>query len=255
MSEFTGRTLAEAIETGLQALGLREESADIEIVEEGRGGVFGLGARPAAVRIRPKLAAAPAAGPQAAAPPLPEAPAPPAADPEPEPEPHPEPVETDEPASEDEEVLRIAHQFLQGLVTHMGLEATVEGEVLPPEEGGEVTYYLNIAGPDLSTLIGRRGETLADIQHLTRLATNHQTHDWRRIEVDVEHYKRRRQVNLQRLAETMAERAVREGRTITLEAMPARERRLVHMTLRDRSDVRTQSIGEGDQRKVTIIPT
>ncbi|NUQ38006.1 MAG: protein jag [Caldilineales bacterium] len=244
MSEFTGRTLAEAIELGLRALGLSEEQAEIEIVDEGRGGVFGLGAKPAAVRITPKLAApAPA----------------PAPEPDPEPEsalaapPTPAVVE-EEPASEDAEVLRIALQFLQGLVEHMGLEATVEGEVLPPEEGGEVTYYLNIAGPDLSMLIGRRGETLADIQYLTRLATNHQTHDWRRIEVDVEHYKRRREVSLQRLAEAMAERAVREARTIVLESMSARERRLIHMALRDRSDVRTQSVGEGEHRKVTIIP-
>lgn len=242
MSEFTGRTLAEAIELGLRALGLSEEQAEIEIVDEGRGGVFGLGAKPAAVRITPKLAA-PA----------------PAPEPDPEPEsalaapPTPAVVE-EEPASEDAEVLRIALQFLQGLVEHMGLEATVEGEVLPPEEGGEVTYYLNIAGPDLSMLIGRRGETLADIQYLTRLATNHQTHDWRRIEVDVEHYKRRREVSLQRLAEAMAERAVREARTIVLESMSARERRLIHMALRDRSDVRTQSVGEGEHRKVTIIP-
>ena len=92
------------------------------------------------------------------------------------------------------------------------------------------------------------------IQYLARLVVNQHTHRWPHIEVDVEHYKQRRERSLMRLAESMADRAASERRTVVLEAMPARERRIVHMALRGRDDVVTKSIGEGENRKVTIAP-
>jgi spoIIIJ-associated protein len=143
--------------------------------------------------------------------------------------------------------------FLQGLLQRMGLEAQIESAV-DLEEGDEPAYRFNITGGDLGILIGRRAETLDAIQYLARLVVNQRTHRWHRIEVDVENYRRRREQSLQRLARNMADRAVSEGRTIVLEPMPPRERRIVHLALRDREDVRTESIGEGEGRKVTIIP-
>jgi spoIIIJ-associated protein len=113
---------------------------------------------------------------------------------------------------------------------------------------------LNIEGEDLGILIGRRGETLAAIQYLLRLMVNHRMRRWVNLVVDVEGYKSRREEQLRSLALRMADRVAKSGRAVALEAMPPAERRIVHITLRDHPDVTTQSVGEGDHRKVTIIP-
>jgi len=257
MPEFEARTVKEAIALGLETLGLSQDDAIIEILEEGRSGVFGMGAKDAVVRItsRPDESASDAAEELA----TPEAPAdsiPTEQEPEPEapaqPEEEPAPELASDLDPEDEYVLGIGRDFLQGLMERMGLSAQVAADVIFGED--ETTYRLNITGDDLGILIGRRAETLDALQYITRLVVNQQTHRWYRIEVDVENYKQRREQSLQRLAQNMADRAVSEGRTMVLEPMPARERRLIHLALRDRDDVRTESIGEGESRKVTIIP-
>ncbi len=238
MPEFEARTVKEAIDKGLNALELTAEEAIIEVLDEGRSGVFGMGGRPARVRISPKVEADAASVSS-------EAPESPVED----------VVELVDETSDNEEerILEIVTDFLQGLLDRMGLKATIESSVLR-DEGEEPTYRLNIVGDDLGILIGRRAETLESIQYLARLVVNQRIHRWHRIEVDVENYKRRREQSLQRLARNMADRAVNEGRTVVLEPMPPRERRLIHLALRDRDDVRTESIGEGNERKVTIIP-
>ncbi len=251
MPEFEARTVKEAIEKGLSALNLTAEDADIQVLDEGRSGVFGMGIKPARVRIVPKSAADEALEPEDAVEPTPT--------PSPEEPPAQALVEDEAPSSppdsplseEDQRILALATEFLQGVLTHMGLNAILEAEALP---GESPSYRVNITGEDLGILIGRRAETLESLQYLTRLVVNQHTHRWHRIEVDVENYKRRRESRLERLAHTMADQAVREGRTMVLEPMPPRERRLVHLALRDRKDVRTESVGEGDERKVTIIP-
>ncbi|MCO6451084.1 MAG: protein jag [Caldilineales bacterium] len=269
MPEYSGRTVNEAIETGLQELNLSESDAEITVLEEGHTGVFGLGSKPALVRVQPKGAekiaqtepqitppaekTQPASQPQAS---LDEEPV--AAAEEEDVEPAIDgPVES-MPTGEGEqpEALREAAVFLQNMLDLMGLNTRVEASVLPPdEEDDRDSYYLNIAGDDLGILIGRRGETLDAIQYLVRMVTHRHARRWPIVEVDVEHYKQRRELSLERLATSMADKAVREQRTIVLEAMPARERRLVHIALRDRPDVFTQSIGEGENRKVTIVPS
>lgn len=253
MTEFEARTVKEAIEEGLKALQLSQDDVVIDVIEEGRSGVLGVGSRPALVRITPK-----ADGPASEVP---------AAEPESMPEktdddidenasPAPEMTETapqDAEAPEiTEPVLAIATDFLTHLLDKMGLKTGIETEVVDSEE--DVVYRLNITGDDLGILIGRRAETLDALQYLTRLVVNQQTHRWYRMEVDVENYKRRREHSLQRLANTLADQAAREKRVIMMEPMLPRERRLIHLALRDRSDVRTESVGEGDARKVTIIP-
>lgn len=247
--EFTGRTVAEAIEAALDGLGLSQDEVNIEILDEGRGGVFGMGAKLARVRVSPASAETPASD---------DTPTPEAIPIETQPRPvarqnvaAPAPIA----AADDDEVLLLSSEWLQTLLDHMGLKARVEAEQLPPsEENDEVVYSLNIEGEDLGILIGRQGETLDAIQYLVRQVVNGKTQSWHTIEVDVERYKQRRERSLQRLAETMADRAVSTQRTVVMEAMPARERRLVHLALRDRTDVTTNSIGEGEHRKVTIIP-
>ncbi len=263
MPEFEARTVKEAIARGLETLGLPQDEVIIEVLDEGRSGVLGVGAKEAVVRITPIPRESEEEAPEME-----------------QPEPVEAPVESDiiaesspdvtsvtsatsEPASpppssppiqesEEQHVLAISAEFLQGLMDRMGLKANVEGRIDEGEQ--EMSFYLNITGEDLGVLIGRRAETLDALQYLTRLVVNQQTHRWYHIEVDVENYKQRREKSLQRLAQTMADRAVSEGHTIVLEPMPPRERRLIHLALRDREDVYTESIGEGDARKVTIIP-
>jgi spoIIIJ-associated protein len=106
----------------------------------------------------------------------------------------------------------------------------------------------------LSELIGRRGETLASLQYVTRLITSRELQRRANIVVDVAGYKRRRTMKLNELARRMADQAINQKRTITLEPMPPYERRIVHLALRDREDVLTKSVGEGQSRKVTIVP-
>jgi len=113
---------------------------------------------------------------------------------------------------------------------------------------------LNITGEDLGILIGRRGETLRALQYLVRLMVSHRLKHWTNLVVDVENYLIRRRRSLESLANRVADQAVRAGRVQALEPMPAYERRLVHIALRKNPKVTTESIGEGERRKVTIVP-
>ncbi len=257
MPEFEARTVKEAIAKGLEALNLTQDDADIEVIDEGRSGVFGVGGKSAVVRIAPKATENAAKAATLHASESDEASVETDVSDRPtfasvDETAAPEETEVSPVDAETQRVLAISADFLQGLLDRMELKAGVEALILAGED--ETIYRLNITGEDLGILIGRRAETLDAFQYLTRLVVNQQTHRWYRIEVDVENYKQRREQSLQRLARNMADRAVSEGRTIILEPMPPRERRLIHLALRDREDVHTESVGEGDSRKVTIVP-
>jgi spoIIIJ-associated protein len=263
--EFHGKTVEEAIEAGLAALGLKREQVTVEVLSKGSRGLLGFGAEDARVFIQavePAPPAEPVAKP--AAPPKVEPKPAPAAKAKPVPAPKAEPRPTAAPKPKppvpaeagEEDISAVAMELLQGMLDRMDLKATVEvteyaGVV---EEGEERPLVLNIEGDDLGVLIGRRGETLAAIQYLLRLMVNHRVRKWTNLEVDVEGYKARREEQLRSLAQRMAERAISSGRAVTLEAMPARERRIIHITLRDNPQVTTQSFGEDEHRKVSIIP-
>ncbi|MFN2165405.1 MAG: protein jag, partial [Anaerolineae bacterium] len=151
---------------------------------------------------------------------------------------------------------QVGSEILQNVLNLMGIKASVEmklGYELA-EEGDEPPPVLNITGDDLGVLIGRRGENLSALQYLVRLMVSHRLKHWTDLVVDVEEYRVRRHRALVSLAQRVAEQVVKSGRTQALEPMPAYERRLVHMALRNHPDVRTHSIGEGERRKVTIIP-
>ena len=153
--------------------------------------------------------------------------------------------------------LSISQDILGNLLKLMGIRTQVEatiGELLEGDEGVEPPIMLNITGSDLSLLIGRKGETLAALQMMTRLMVSQKMKRNVSIVVDVEHYKQHREESLRNLALRMAEQAQMKGRTVTLEPMPPHERRIVHIALREHDGVTTQSVGEGDARKVTIVP-
>ncbi len=253
---FRGKNVEAAIEAGLAALGLRRDQVEVEIIHPGSRGLLGIGAEDARVRLIP-IRPAPAP-PSSVSPASPrETPAEATAEAQliaPKPESASiQPAPVAEATPEEEQTLAEARELLQGLLDRMGLRARVRSyrAERPPEEGG-TALVLNIEGDDLGILIGRRGETLAALQFLIRLMMNHRQHRWVNIEVDVEAYKERRTQQLRQLALRMAERVLQTGKPVTLEAMPARERRIIHMALRDHPRVTTQSVGEGERRKVTI---
>ena len=117
----------------------------------------------------------------------------------------------------------------------------------------ELPLALDIEGDDLGILIGRRGQTLASLEYITKLVVVGRLRAWMPLTVDVGGYKKRRRDSLQRLALYLAEQVKSRRRAITMEPMPADERRIVHLTLADDPDVTTHSIDEGEHRKVVIL--
>jgi len=147
-----------------------------------------------------------------------------------------------------------AAQVLMELLNLMGIQARVTAR--PPQTPGEslMACVLDVRGDDLGILIGRRGETLACLQYLVNLIVGRRFKRRVLIGVDVEGYRRRREETLQGLALRMAERVRTTGQPVTLEPMPANERRIIHLALVDHPDVVTSSVGQGEHRKVIIAP-
>jgi len=117
----------------------------------------------------------------------------------------------------------------------------------------EIPVTLNIEGDELGILIGRRGQTLASLGHITKLIVAARLKAWLPLNVDVAGYKKRRQDSLQRLALYLAEQVKSRHSAITMEPMPPAERRVIHLSLADHPDVVSHSIGEGENRKVVIL--
>ena len=215
--EASGRTVDEAIERALEDLGADADQVETEILTKGSRGLLGLRGEEARVRVTVV-----------------------------------EPEKPREPTPTGEEVAEISLDVVRELLRHMGVQAQV---VVQESDQGEVSpTVLDVTGDNLGILIGRQGETLRDLQYIARLIVSRKLQRWANIVVDVGGYKRRRERILTELAGRMAERVVAEGRPVTLEPMPAHERRIVHMALRDHDLVRTESTGEGRRRKVVIFP-
>ena len=154
------------------------------------------------------------------------------------------------------DIAGVAKSVLETLLTMMGVAASIVPRAEPlvgQEEGAGAPVTLDINGDDLGILIGRRGHTLSCLQYIVRLMVGNQTEAWVPIIVDVEGYRQRRYEALRTLAWHMAEQVRAKGAPFTLEPMPAYERRVIHLALADNPDVITQSIGEGEARKVVIL--
>jgi len=117
----------------------------------------------------------------------------------------------------------------------------------------EIPLALDVKGDDLGILIGRRGQTLASLEYITKLIVARRLNAWLPLRLDVAGYKKRRRESLQRLALYLAEQVKARRLAITMEPMPADERRIVHLTLADNPDVTTHSTGEGENRKVVVL--
>jgi spoIIIJ-associated protein len=151
--------------------------------------------------------------------------------------------------------LQQAQTVLETLLQKMRLPAEVVASRGEPEtEADSPVMLLDVRGDDLDPLIGRQGETVAALQYIVRLILSKEFGHSVDVVVDVQGHKQRREEQLRRMARRMAEQAAERQRVMTLEPMPANERRLIHLELRDHPDVTTESIGEGTHRKVTIVP-
>jgi spoIIIJ-associated protein len=229
--EVSAKTVEEAIDLGLNQLGLAREQVEVEVIHPGRSGVLGIGAEDARVRITTLVTEL-----------VPETPS--------------LHVEAEDDVSTEASVAELATALLEELLEHMKVDAQVEARVGDDlaEEGEEAAVILDVTGNDLGILIGRRGETLRALQYMLRLMLSRRLERWEPVIVDVESYRVRRRRLLRQLAARMAEKVAFSQQRVVLEAMPAHERRIIHIALRDHPKVTTKSIGEGERRKVTIIP-
>jgi len=142
-----------------------------------------------------------------------------------------------------------ARMVLSETLRLMGITATVD-DSRSSDPNEPVT--LNIEGDDLGVLIGRRGQALSSLQYLVRLIVAEKLKKWVSINVDVDWYKKRHYESLKKLALRLAEQVARRRRPVTMEPMPPDERRIIHITLADNPDVKTESTGEGEGRRVVI---
>ena len=213
--EIIAPTVEEAVARGAAELGVKPGEVLVEVLDEGGQGMLGLGSRQARVRL--SLLRRPV-----------------------------EPL--------DENDLQATEAVVRDLLDHLAVRGTLHtywGE--PSEPDQETPLLVDIEGDDLSVLIGHRGETLSALQYITRLIVARELGRPTPVVIDVAGYRARRERQLRQLARRMADEAIEQGKTMTLEPMPPGERRIIHLELREHDRVYTESVGEGDQRKVTII--
>ena len=215
--EICAKTVEEATKKALTQLNVGLDEVEITVLNEGRSGILGLGAEDA--RISVKLLS-PEKG-------------------------------------EDAEAVKVAQDILENLLTRMDIRATVSIETpkaVVDEEGEVNPITFNIVGDDLGILIGRRGQTIDALQYFVRLITSRQTKSRTPILVDVENYKQHRYEDLRTLALNVAAQVRAKKISCRLEPMSAFERRIIHLTLANDPDVTTESVGEGEARKVMVLP-
>lgn len=224
--EFTGKTVEEAVEKGLSELGLTVEQADIRILEEGKKKLFG------SVKARVEIAAK-----EGAEPVQEEAKAAPQAEEKPK-------KTVGANATDGERTVA----FLEGLFELLHITACTE----LVSEGEKVE--INVTAANTTSVIGKHGAMLDAIQTLAGAVANTGRDEYKRVVVDCENYRENREATLNKLAENLAQKAIRLGKKIKLEAMNPYERRIIHAALSEREGVSTQSEGKEPNRYIVVIP-
>ena len=256
--ETTGRCEEDAIAAALFQLGLDRDDVSVEVLQRPKNGFLGFGSNPARVRVSYEVegedeAPVPAPKEEVAAPKAEEKPASKAEKKqETQLQPGDEVIIAKEapaavPAPADDAKAQQIHQFLTGLMTHLEVNATPEISVT------ETGYQVVLQGENLGAIIGRRGETLDAIQQLTNYAVNHSQSKRVRIHVDAEGYRAKREEALQRLAVKVAGKVVKYRKNVTLEAMNAYERHVIHSALQEYPDVTTYSTGTEPNRRTVVV--
>jgi len=147
----------------------------------------------------------------------------------------------------EKDIVGVAIEVLENLLRLMEVTGAIKAS------SGETPIALDIEGDDLGILIGRQGQTLACFQYIVRLIVAGRLKAWLPLSIDICGYKKRRRDSLQKLALRLAEQVKLRHRDMTLEPMPADERRIIHLALANHPDVVTHSVGEGEGRKVVIL--
>jgi len=260
--EMIAPTVEEAIQRGLKDLGLTRNEVEVEVLDSGSKGLFGLGFRQARIRLTIREAKTASAETLVFSP-EPTAPVterPPVSKPVEEIKSEVLSTEVKAEAGEklvsvDEDTLQTAREVVDELLIRMNFHARITARVAEPEDTRDRPMILvDVRGDDLSVLIGPHAETLNALQYIAGLIVSKEMGRSVPLVIDVEGYRVRRAQQIRQLARRIAEQAERTGRRQMLEPMPANERRLVHIELRNNPSVTTESVGEDPHRKVTIIP-
>jgi spoIIIJ-associated protein len=207
----------EATKKALTRLNVSLDEIEILILNQGKGGILGIGAEDAKILVTIK----PAPG-------------------------NTSPDETGE-------AKKVIADLLERMGVTAGIEVKMPQEALD-EEGESNPTVFNITGDNLEILIGRRGQTLDALQYLVRLILTRQSKSKVPVMIDVDGYKQKRFDDLRAMALNVAEQVKQHNSSIRLEPMTAFERRIVHMALAKDQEVATESVGEGDYRKVVVYP-
>lgn len=275
--EATGKTIEDAVRSGLVQLGRTRDEVTVEVLSEPKSGFLGIGSKPAVVRVTAKeeaehvlqrqqedvrkaeeaeKQAADAAGIAVAEPPCPEEPVSAPAESEID---HPadgakdsvaaSPADEAADQKEDftaEEAAAKAREFLQEVLKNMGMQVVIEKMIKPDK------IILHLHGKNLGILIGKHGQTLDALQYLTNLTTNQGKETRHFIMLDVENYRHRREETLKQLALRLSGRVKKKGDRVVLEPMNGYERKIIHVVLQDADHVRTESEGQDPYRHVVI---
>jgi spoIIIJ-associated protein len=153
----------------------------------------------------------------------------------------------------DDDCAREAYEFLSEVLDQMGMEVTVRRRRPRPDSSPD-EIYLEVVGRDAGRVIGKKGQVLTALQYLLNRVINRPGNPRRHVVLDAEGYRQRREATLASMARRLGEQAVKEGKMITFEPMSPRDRRVVHLALARFPNVVTKSDGEGDERRVRIIP-
>lgn len=251
--EIIAPSVEEAVARGLEQLGLPKDAIAVEVLDNGSRGLLGIGGRQARVRLSLKeVEAAPVVSSTASV--------------KPEQGYQESQASFKEPTSikkideaelsEDEvKALKKTQETVLELLKRMHIKAEVSScYIEPADENDDRLVMVDIQGKDLSILIGRRSETLNALQYVTSLIVSKELNRWVPLMIDVQGYRSRRERQLRQLGRRMADQAVQTGKKQVLEPMPANERRVIHLELRDNPYVTTESTGDEPFRKVTIVP-
>jgi spoIIIJ-associated protein len=239
--EIEGKTIDGAIEKACRDFGVSRDKLNIEILSDGSSGFLGLmGARKA--RIKAGLLSIDETLDMTPAPPQPETI-------EEMPETGITPAAFDPPHTADGAGLgERAKAVLEGILAHMGIAAPVSVEET------EESILLNIKGDGGGLIIGRRGQNLDAIQYIVNKAANRSIDGRKMIIIDTEAYRKRREESLVTLAEKLGEKVRKTKKAVTVSHMNAHDRRIIHMALQNDESLTTRSRGEGEYRKIVIIP-
>ena len=243
--ESTGKTIEDAVRSGLVHLGKTRDEVEVEVLEEPKSGFLGFGSKPARVRIIEKkgIESLPAeAASSGAETEVKESVGKPAEDQSSEIQ---EDISAEGNFTAEDAAVR-AKNFLQEVLHNMGIEVIIEKLI----KADKVVLHLH--GKNLGILIGKHGQTLDALQYLTNLTTNQGEEARHFVMLDVENYRQRREETLKQLAIRLSERAKRSGDRVVLEPMNGYERKIIHMTLQNQAHVCTESEGQDPYRHVVI---